>query len=180
VIMAAALKHSGARVFDFPKVNVGLTDAEVIRIGGEISQLVRLASGPHGDPLRLQGLKALLAVEFGRRRGWRYCDDCSFDLCWLSSHRSRCRSYGNTGGVTDHAFRYTKDGRPVAIVGHLYPNRFDPPWLRHVAAEHDLSFEVLPTDDLFGSWYYPEACRAVVWTRRAPVLTWSEWLAQRR
>jgi len=41
---------------------------------------------------------------------------------------------------------------------------------------------VLPTDGLFGIWYYPEACRAVVWvwTRRAPVLTWSEWLAQRR
>lgn len=178
--MAAPLKYASATVFEFPKVGVGLTDRQVIEIGGEISQLVRLASTPHGNPERLQGLKALLAVEFGRRRGWRYCDSCTFDLCWLSSSRRRCREYGNTGGATDHAFRFTEDGRPVAIVGHLYRSRFDLPWLRHVAGEHDLSFEVLPADDLFGSWYYPEACRAVVWTRRAPVLSWSEWLAQRR
>lgn len=175
--MSAAPKYSGARVFDFPKVGAGLSDRQVIEIGGEISQLVRLAATPHGNYERLQGLKALLAVEFGRRRGWRYCDACTFDLCWLSTSRRACRD-GNTVGAVDHAFRYTENGRPRAIVGHLYPNRFDLPWLRHVAGEHDLSFEVLPTDDLFGSWYYPEACRAVVWTRAKPVPRLAEWLAQ--
>lgn len=177
--MTAALKHSGARIFDFPKVNVRMHDAEVIAIGGEISQLVRLAGTPHGNPERLQGLKALLAVEWGRRKGWRYCDDCTFDLCWLSTNRRECRADA-LGKSTDHAFRFTENGRPVAIVAHLYPNAFNLPRLREIAGAHGLAFEVLPTDDLFGSWYSPEACRAVIWTRRAPVLNWSEWLAQRR
>lgn len=168
----------GARVFAFPALTVGLTNAEVIRIGGEISQLVRLAATPHDDYERLQGLKALLAVEFGRRRGWRYCDSCSFDLCWLSSSRRRCIG-ANTNGAVDHAYRFTAEGLPVAIVSHLYPNAFDLSRLRRIAGEHDLAFEVLPKNDLFGSWYYPSVTHAVIWTRRLPALSFADWMAAR-
>jgi len=138
-----------------------LSDTQVNSIAGEIVALIhdrKTASG-----VRMNELKQVLAVEFGRRHGWKWCPD-SYGAQHLFGKRPqyhrRIRPPHN-----DHASGYRISRLPVAIVSQPYPagKPGDNAWIdtmRLWAAQHGLvlSFPNFP------SWWYPGWTRLCVFT----------------
>ncbi len=153
-----------------------MTDQQVLEIIEKISFLIEETGRLQDNPRRSRAandrgreLGHILAVEFGRRHGWKLSDG-TFTISALKNRKvhSSCRKYNPEEyfphSYTDHGFFYRwPDRRAAAVCGHLYPPI--PEDIQNWAAQNGLKVS-FPTD--YQSWYYPGWARLVVIERVTP------------
>jgi hypothetical protein len=91
-----------------------MTDDKVKELTGQLKTL----DWKRGPGETVNRITRQLAVEFGRRRGWklasRFCSPSRL------AYGTRSESYSYSFEMFDHLYNYTADRKHVAIVCHLY------------------------------------------------------------